>query len=287
MVLGLLSQLEIFSQLNLIELLGLLIGMGLLELWHLIYLGLLTGFGMLVFFTNWSLTEFQIRYFTLFLLFSVIDVFNWFSMRSAHKNIRLRLEILDSSFLVLHFSHYTFLIMLPVIFLSILMIPLSILSVIRHPICGNNLNWLLKLNLIYNTLWNGARSGLMVSMLRKLNWFCLTGLDGSLLEEKSSFQMLELTFSSNWIIALTSSLLLKLPPRKLKPWFVLQSFLLLRLLSISINLPYSYIWNTAVITDVYSDVYISTVSSLTQLDSRILCQYDPLTLILEEELTQY
>ena len=52
MVLGLLSQLEIFSQLYLIELLGLLIGMGLLELWNLIYLGLLTGFGMLVFFIN-------------------------------------------------------------------------------------------------------------------------------------------------------------------------------------------------------------------------------------------
>ena len=52
LVLGLLSQLEIFSQLYLIELLGLLIGMGLLELWNLIYLGLLTGFGMLVFFIN-------------------------------------------------------------------------------------------------------------------------------------------------------------------------------------------------------------------------------------------
>ena len=217
MVLGLVSQLEIFSQLYLIELLGLLIGMGLLELWHLIYLGLLTGFGMLVFFTNLSLMEFQIRYFTLFLLFSVTDIFNWFSMRSSHKNIQLRLEILESLFLVLHFSHYTFLMMLPVIFLSILVIPLSILSVIRHPICGNNLTWLLQLNLIYKTLWNGARSGLTVSMLRKFNWFCLTGLDGSLLEEKSSFQMLELTFSSNWIIALTLSLLLKLPPRKLEP----------------------------------------------------------------------
>ena len=84
-----------------------------------------------------------------------------------------RLEILESSFLVLHISHYTFLMMLTVIFLSILVIPLSILSVIRHPIRGNSLTWLLKLNLIYKTLWNGARSGLMVSMLRKRNWFRL------------------------------------------------------------------------------------------------------------------
>ena len=45
MVLGLLDQLQIFSQLYLIELLGLLTGLGLLELWHLIYPRLLTGFG--------------------------------------------------------------------------------------------------------------------------------------------------------------------------------------------------------------------------------------------------
>ena len=44
----------------------------LLVLWHLIYLRLLIGFGMLVYFTNLSLMEFQVRYLTLFLLFSVI-----------------------------------------------------------------------------------------------------------------------------------------------------------------------------------------------------------------------
>ena len=49
--------------------------LGLLELWHLIYPRLLTGFGMLVFFTNVSLMEFQVRYLALFLLFSVIDGF--------------------------------------------------------------------------------------------------------------------------------------------------------------------------------------------------------------------
>ena len=39
----------------------------------------------------------------------------------------------------------------------------------RHLICGNNLNWLLNLNLIYETLWTGAGSGLLISMLEKLN----------------------------------------------------------------------------------------------------------------------
>ena len=68
------------------------------------------------------------------------------------------------------------LMMLSVILLSMLMILLFILSVIRHLICGNNLNWLLNLNLIYKTLSTGVRSGLLISMLGKLNWFRLTAL---------------------------------------------------------------------------------------------------------------
>ena len=69
MGLGLLNQVQIFWQLYLIELLGLLTGLGLLELQHLIYLRLLIGFGILVFFTNLILNEFQVRYFALFLFF--------------------------------------------------------------------------------------------------------------------------------------------------------------------------------------------------------------------------
>ena len=178
MVLGLLDQLLIFSQLYLIELLGLLTGLGLLELWHLIYPRLLTGFGMLVFFTNLSLMEFQVRYSALFLLFSVIDDFEWFWMESLHKNIQLMREFLKAPFLVLHFSYYTLMtfLMLSVILPSMLMILLSILSVFGHLICGNNLNWLLNLNLIYEKRRTGVRSGLLISMLGKLSWFRLTGL---------------------------------------------------------------------------------------------------------------
>ena len=36
-------------------------------------------------------------------------------------------------------------------------------------ICGNNLNWLLNLNLIYETLWTGVKSGLLISVLEKLS----------------------------------------------------------------------------------------------------------------------
>ena len=54
-------------------------------------------------------------------------------------------------------------------------------------------------------------------------------MNGSVLEEKSSFEMLGLFSLLNWIGALTLFLLLKLPPRKLEPWLVLWSFFLLRL----------------------------------------------------------
>ena len=158
---------------------------------------------MLVFFTNLSFMEFQVRYLILFLIFSVIDSFEWFWMESLHKNIQLMLVFLKSPFLIFCFSYYTlmtFLMMLSVILPYILMILLSILFVIRHLIFGNNLNWLLNSNLIYETLWIGVRSGLLISVLGKLAWFCLTrsmsngsidvNMDGFVLEEKSSFKML-------------------------------------------------------------------------------------------------
>ena len=57
-----------------------------------------------------------------------------------------------------------------------MMILVSTLSVIRDLISGNNENWYLNLNLVYETLWTGAGSGLLISMLEKLNWFNLTSL---------------------------------------------------------------------------------------------------------------
>ena len=167
-------------------------------------------------------------------------------MEPFHKNIQLMLEFLKAPFLVLHFSDYTlmtFLRMLSMILLSMLMILLSILSVIGHLICGNNLNWLLNLNLIYNTLWTRVRSGLLISMQGKLNWFCLTGLitwfcwyeNGWV----SSWGKIHLLRCWGWpffeigLHYLTLSLLLKLPPRK-------------KLLCISVNLRYAHIWNTVV-----------------------------------------
>ena len=42
------------------------------------------------------------------------------------------------------------------------------------------------------------------------------------------------------------TIFLELAPRKLELWFVLWGFFLLRLLCISINLPYAHVWNTVV-----------------------------------------
>ena len=99
--------------------------------------------------------EFQVKYLALFLLSTVIQGLEWFSMASLHKNIQLMLEFLKAPFLGLHFSYYTLmtiLMMLSVILPSMLIILLSILTVIRHLICGNNFNWVLNLNLIYENL---------------------------------------------------------------------------------------------------------------------------------------
>ena len=104
MVLGLLDQLLIFSQLYVIELRELLTGLGLFQLWHMLYPRLLTGSGMLVFFTNLSLMGFQVGYLDLIFLLSVIDDFKWFWMERLHKTIQLMWEFLKASFLILHFS---------------------------------------------------------------------------------------------------------------------------------------------------------------------------------------
>ena len=64
---------------------------------------------------------------------------------------------------------------------------LSILSKIRYLICHSNLNWLLNLSLIYKTLGWGRK------------WlidFNAGNMDGSVFEEKLSFKILGVTFSS-------------------------------------------------------------------------------------------
>ena len=90
------------------------------------------------------------------------------------------LEFLRVSSLVLHFSCYTlmtFLKILSVLLPSMLMlILLSTVNVIRHLICSNSQNLLLRVNLIHKTLLTGAGSDLLISILEKLSFFCLASL---------------------------------------------------------------------------------------------------------------
>ena len=128
---------------------------------------------------------------------------------------------------------------------------------IDHLHCHYVRNWLLNLNLIWKTLWTGVGSGLLISVLKKLNWFHLIGLMALvllmwkwmdlLLRKNDLLRCWGWLSLQNWIGALILYLLLKLPPRKLEPCFVLWSSFLLRLLYISINLQYGHAENTLII----------------------------------------
>ena len=181
-------------------------------------------------------------------------------MRSLLKNIQLMVEFLKALFLALHFSCYTlmvFLMMLSMVSLSMLIIVLSILSLIKHLICGNNLNWLLNLNLINKTLDWGKKwlsdfnvgKTQLVSFDQSNNTGSIDlKMDGSDLEDKSSFRMLGLVFSSklDWGSCIIS--IAKTGSKKVGAIIHSMKIFLLRLLCISINLPYTHIWNTVVMS---------------------------------------
>ena len=83
-----------------------------------------------------------------------------------------------------------------------------------------------ELNVIYETLWTGLRSGLLISLLGKLSWLFLTGLITMvllmwkwmrlLLRKNHLLRCWGWLSLLNWIGTLTLSLLLKLPLGKLE-----------------------------------------------------------------------
>ena len=164
---------------------------------------------MLIFFTNLSLVEFQVRYLALFLFFSVIGGFGWFWMENLHKNIQLMPEFLKGPFLVLHFSYYTlltFLMMLSVILLSMLMILLSNLKCDQASDLWQQLELASELESDLRDTVDWGRECLvdfnagktqLVSFDQSKNTDAIdVKMDQFVLEERSSFKMLWLTFSS-------------------------------------------------------------------------------------------
>ena len=69
----------------------------------------------------------------------------------------------------------TFLMMLSVILLSMLITTLYFECDQAFDL-WQQLELTSELESIYETLWNGAGSGLLISMQEKLNWFSFTGL---------------------------------------------------------------------------------------------------------------
>ena len=162
-----------------------------------------TGFGVLVFFTNLNVMEFQVRYLALFFLFSVIDGFRWFWMGSLHKNIQLMLEFFKSPTLFLLYIND-----LPDnVICNIAIYADDTIYSKCDQASGNIWNWLLNLNLIYEKLWTWAGMDFLISMLKKRNWFRLTGLITLVLLMQKRMGLIFLDacvdFLLNWIEALT------------------------------------------------------------------------------------
>ena len=175
-------------------------------------------FDMLVFFISSSVEEFQGKYLALFCLFSVTDDLYWFM-----------LEVFNAPFLFLHFFFYGFLTfqMLLVTLLSMLWPAsclwqqLKLLSELEsdqsdtmdcHKKCLNDVS--AEKNHLISLDWTNNSSAIDVE------------IDWTVLEGKLFFKVLGLTHSSklDWGYFY---LLLKLPPWKFKPFFLLWSFFLL------------------------------------------------------------
>ena len=121
-----------------------------------------TEFGMLVFLTNLVLRNFRSYIWPYFFFFHSNRPFCMVLVGKSSKEYPVNDEVAQGSILghkPLCFTLFTFLMML---------------TVIKHMTSCKNYKWLLNLNLICETLWTQAGSGLLFSMLEKLNWFHLT-----------------------------------------------------------------------------------------------------------------
>ena len=178
--------------------------------------------------------EFSVGYFALFRLFPILDGFVWVWLGSLPKNIQLMLEFLKVSVLVLHFSYYIlmiFLMMLSAIWLSKLMILHSTLSVSLWTWIWSTRHGRLEQEI---ACWFRCWKNSVFFDWSKNSDTVHVEMDGSVLEEKLSLKMLEVSFSSqlHWgscIVSIAKTV------RKLELWFVLWIIFLQKFRFISIN----------------------------------------------------
>ena len=111
-------------------------------------------------------------YLTLSSLFSRIESLKWFWMGSCHKNEVPQHSILDSTLFLICINDLPDDCICNIATVSMLIILLYTWNEIRHLICSNNSSWLLNLNLTYKTLWTRVEGGFLISILKKINFFC-------------------------------------------------------------------------------------------------------------------
>ena len=94
--------------------------------------------------------------------------------------------------------------------------------------------------------FNGGKTRLVLFDQSNINSSIVVKMDVSVLEKKSSFKMVGLTFSSklDWDSYIFS--IAKTASKKIGGLICSMKFLSPGLLCISINLPYTHVWNTAV-----------------------------------------
>ena len=92
--------------------------------------------------------------------------------------------------------------------------------------------------------FNAGKTQLVLFDWSNNNGYIDVKMDGSVFEEKSYFMMLGLIFSSkldwgSYIISIA-----KTASKKIGAFILSMKFFFLKLLCISINLPYAHVWNT-------------------------------------------
>ena len=142
--------------------------MGLLELQHLIHLRLSTAFDMLVFFTNVGRMDFQIRYSSFLSNSRLRVVLDGSSSQEYPVSAGVSQgSILGPTLFLLYINDLPDDVVCNIAIHAYDTTLYSKCDQASHLISGNKQSWLLNLNLIYETLWTGARSGLLISMLEK------------------------------------------------------------------------------------------------------------------------